>query len=257
GSCSITVNAPNVGSVTVTASSTFSVLGVSLTRTTGDGISGDSPSGTKNWVDLQISISPLTATNEIGQAHTFTATVKQNTGSGFVNVPDGTTVTFSLSNNTANASFVPPAANTCTTTGGSCSITINAPQGGSVTITATSTVTVSGVSITRTTGDGLSGDSPSAVKKYIAPATTLTIKPPAPPTSVETGATVTVVVTETNSGTDPLTNVHVVGGGACTGLFTPANVATLAPGASQDFTCQFIAAAGANAWSADGKATDS
>ncbi|HLW54852.1 MAG TPA: hypothetical protein VKW06_18600 [Candidatus Angelobacter sp.] len=251
GSCSISVNSTTAGSVNIQATTTFSVLGISLTRTTGDGLSGDSGNSTKTWVDLKISINPLTATNEINTPHTFTATVQQNPGTGFVNVPDGTTITFSLSNNTANASFVGP--NTCTTTAGSCSITITGTQAGSVTITASSTVTVSGVSLTRTTGDGLSGDSVSAVKTFISSSTTLTLK--SAPTSVEAGALVTIVVTETNTGNGPLTNVNVTGGGSCAS-FSPASV-TLAAGASQDFTCTFTAAAGPNAWSALGHGTDS
>src|SRR5262249_39010691 len=81
----------------------------------------------------------------------------------------------------------------------------------------------------------------------VSAATTLTIK--SAPTSIEAGQTATIVVTDQNDANPTLTNVNVVGGGACTGLFTPASV-TLAAGASQDFTCQFIAAAGANPWSA-------
>src|SRR5204863_7741909 len=53
-------------------------------------------------VDAKIAVSPLTATNEVNDPHTITATVKQDTGTGsFVNAPDGTSVTFSLLNNTA------------------------------------------------------------------------------------------------------------------------------------------------------------
>ena len=40
-------------------------------RTTGDGLSGDSASAVKTWVDAQIKISPLTPTNEVGIPHTF------------------------------------------------------------------------------------------------------------------------------------------------------------------------------------------
>jgi hypothetical protein len=87
----------------------------------------------------------------------------------------------------------------------------------------------------------------------ILAATTLTLK--SAPTKVESGDTVTVVVTETNTGTDPLTAVSVSGGGKCASFTGGAT--TLAAGASTDFTCTFTATAGDNAWSADGHGTDS
>src|SRR5262249_59770887 len=51
-------------------------------------------------------------------------------------------------------------------------------------------------------------------------------------------------------------NVNVIGSGGCAGGLVPASV-TLAWSASQDFTCTFTAAAGANAWTALGHGTDS
>ncbi|MBI2776110.1 MAG: DUF11 domain-containing protein, partial [Chloroflexi bacterium] len=89
----------------------------------------------------------------------------------------------------------------------------------------------------------------------VSPSTMLTIK--SAPAKVHAGDTVTIVVTEKNTGDGPLTNVNVVGGGACAS-FAPANVATLAAGASTDFTCTFTASAtGVDAsWTADGKGTD-
>jgi len=97
-------------------------------------------------------------------------------------------------------------------------------------------------------------ESQSGSVNGVSAATTLTLK--SAPTSVEAGSTVTIVVTETNTGNGPLTNVNVTGTGGCAGGFTPASV-TLAPLASQDFTCTFTAAAGANAWTALGHGTDS
>src|SRR5262249_37336870 len=97
----------------------------------------------------------------------------------------------------------------------------------------------------------------SATAIFVQPATTLTLKSQTPAgANVAVGTQVTIVVTETNTGNDPLTNVSVSGGGKCTS-FTPASIASLAVGASQDFTCTFTASAGANAWSADGHGTDS
>ena len=115
--------------------------------------------------DARISISPLDDTNGIGEAHTLTATVQQddkkaaNPGggdavTGFGPAPNGTLVTFSLTNsNGATATFV--GGNTCTTTGGTCTVTINSPTAGTVVIHATTTFSVNGVSLTRSTGPGL------------------------------------------------------------------------------------------------------
>lgn len=86
------------------------------------------------------------------------------------------------------------------------------------------------------------------------PATTLTTVSQTPANPVFPGTPVTIVVRETNSGNDPLTNVNVTGTG-CT-PYTPANVATLAPGAFADFTCTFSPTVD-TPWTATGHGTDS
>ena len=111
--------------------------------------------------------------------------------------------------------------------------------------------TRSSQSLTATLFDYVQGN----ISTCRTPATTLTTKS-VTAAPIMAGQTVTVVVTETNSGTDPLTNANVTGGGKCTS-FSPASVATLAVGATADFTCTFTADAGTNNWSADGHATDS
>jgi hypothetical protein len=64
----------------------------------------------------------------------------------------------------------------------------------------------------------------------------------------------TVVVTETNTGDDPLTGVSVTGSGSCT-AFT-GGATTLAVAASADFTCTFTANA-SGSWTATGHGIDS
>ena len=106
GSCSVDLTNTAVGTDTVSASTTVNVSGVSVSRTTnGNAGPGGSGNATKNWVNLRIKLDPLTATNQVGEAHTITATVEQDTGSGFTLV-SGATVTFTLLNNTAGATFV-------------------------------------------------------------------------------------------------------------------------------------------------------
>ncbi|MGB5051270.1 MAG: SdrD B-like domain-containing protein, partial [Caldilineaceae bacterium] len=170
GTCTITINGANAGSVDLQATSTVSVSGQSITRITGTTANtnaGGTGNATKTYVDLRIKLNPIGATNPVNQPHTFTATVEQNSGTGWGNVPNGTTVVFSLLNNTANASFT--AGNTCTTTGGQCTITLNGTIQGSVDLQASSTVTVSGQTITRTTGTTANtnaGGTGNATKTY-------------------------------------------------------------------------------------------
>src|SRR5262249_60312277 len=108
----------------------------------------------KRFVDASIAVTPLNAVNKVGDPHTFTATVQQDDGfdagapgdsaSGFGPAPVGTTVTFSLLNNTAGALFV-GGVNTCTTNAaGTCSVQINGTAAGSVNVHATTTVAVGG-----------------------------------------------------------------------------------------------------------------
>jgi len=116
--------------------------------------------------DAWIKISPLEDTNAVNEQHEITATVQQNDGTGWTNAPDGTLVTFSLLNNSAGASFVPLAGNTCTTTVGVCSVFINTSTPGSVDIHATTTFDVAGQTLHRET-DGSAGSSGDAEKTYV------------------------------------------------------------------------------------------
>jgi hypothetical protein len=118
--------------------------------------------------DAYIQLTPLDATNLINQPHAITATVKQNSGNGYVNAPNGTLVTFSLPAGSPPAFFV-NATNTCTTTNGQCSVSINSASPADVTIHATTTFSVNGIQLTRATGDGISLDGPDVTKHYITP----------------------------------------------------------------------------------------
>ncbi|HXA41788.1 MAG TPA: hypothetical protein VNV65_02630 [Candidatus Solibacter sp.] len=153
-------------------------------------------------VDANISIAPLTATNAVGTPHTFTATVNVNNGSGYVTAPNGTHVTFSLTNTGgANAAFV-GGVSTCTTTGGSCSVSITSTKAGQTTVKASTTLSVLGVSMTRSTGDGLPGDSVSAVKTWVD--ASITIGPPSATNVVTHEHVFTITVNAIPSGASPV-----------------------------------------------------
>src|SRR5262249_53565108 len=119
----------------------------------------------KNWVgDANIQITPGTATNPVGSTHTLTGHVNVNTGGGFVNAPNGTTINFSIVS--GPGSFVGPTS--CTTAGGTGSGTavITSSTTGTTVIKASTDVTVGGVVLHRETGDGLPGDSANAQKNW-------------------------------------------------------------------------------------------
>lgn len=166
GTCTITITTTATGSVDINASTTFSISGLSVTRST-DGTANNSVDANKRYVDAQIDLSPLTATNNIGDDHLITATVQQDDGlaaglgggdavTGFGPAPNGTLVTFSFVTNTIGATFV-GGNSTCTTTGGTCSITIDSTSAGTVTVHATTTFNIGPApieSVTRATGTG-------------------------------------------------------------------------------------------------------
>ena len=166
GSCTVTLNNATPGVTTVRASTSVVVGGLTLNRATGDGLAGDSANAVKNWVDANIQISPLTATNTVGDPHVYTGHVNVNTGTGgFVNAPAGTTISFSILS--GPGSLTP---SSCLTVGatGSCSVTLNNTTGpGVTTVRASTAVVVGGVTLNRATGDSLPGDSVDAVKTWV------------------------------------------------------------------------------------------
>ena len=118
-------------------------------------------------VDARIDLTPITWTNEVNSPHTVTCLIKQDDGlkpaeggdavDGLGPAPNGTVCTLSLlPPNTAGASFV-GGVNTCSTTGGSCTVQINATKAGSVDIHGTTTFLVGGVSLTRSTNTAGNG----------------------------------------------------------------------------------------------------
>ena len=107
-------------------------------------------------VDGRIAITPLTPTNEVGHAHTFTVTVLKNDGSGGY-LPDAgvkVTATATASNGATVSNPTPrcvsgsPATET-TDANGQCTITVNSSTAGKITVHVTSTFVVGGVTLTR------------------------------------------------------------------------------------------------------------
>jgi hypothetical protein len=175
GQCEVTFTSTTAGIVTGHAEADVVITGTTFHVATGASSTTGGPDAVKRFVDAKISLSPLTDTNGITEDHVVTVTVQQDDGlaaadggdgvSGWANAPDGTSVSFSLANNTASAVFK-NGISSCNTTGGSCTITITTTTAGSVDIHATTTFTISGVSITRATGTG-GNNSADANKVFI------------------------------------------------------------------------------------------
>ena len=101
-SCTVTITSAVAGTTVVSATSDIPVSGQTITRTTNTAVNtaaGGSGNASKIWATARIRIAPNDA-NEIGQPHTFTVTVDQDTGSGFVGI-QGAHVDFMLTDTTA------------------------------------------------------------------------------------------------------------------------------------------------------------
>jgi hypothetical protein len=165
GDCTVSITSATPGTSTIQATTTVSVGGVSLTRTTGDAHAGDGPNATKNWVAARISIAP-NATNEVGQPHTFTVTVEQDTGSGFAAVPAGTPCNITLTNGGGAVANPAGPFNLTTNASGQCSVTFTSNSTGTVTGHASSTLSVGGQTVTVQT-NGVAPNSADAVKTFV------------------------------------------------------------------------------------------
>src|SRR5262249_15941550 len=123
----VAVNASGQATTTTTfASAGTRDLSAVFTPTVTTAFSGSTGTYSLTVVDANISITP-NGTNPVNASHVFTAHVSVNSGSGFVNAPDGTSISFTIDSGPGH--FTTP--NPCTTSGGT----------GSCQITLTSTVT--------------------------------------------------------------------------------------------------------------------
>ena len=163
-----------------------------------------------------ITIGPATATNDVGQAHTFTATMTAIPNGGSpVSIPD---FTISVSPTPST-----PGSTTCTafdaaTNSKTCTRTINSTTPGTFTANASATATVGSVTLTRDTdpatttiGAGPNGSGP-AVKTYVAPNLAITKTPDQLGDAdylVQPLGTAKFTITVTNTGSGAATNVVV------------------------------------------------
>lgn len=168
GSCSVTLNSSDPGITKVNASTTVTVKGVPLSRTT-NGVGGNSGPMTKTWVSARISVGS-NGTNGIGENHPVTGFVEINNGlSGWVPAPTPTTIGYAIKSGPGTLG-----ANTCntvnapgtTTATGKCTVTLNSLTAGTTIVDATSTVTVGGKTFSLTTAT--SDNSKSLTKLWVS-----------------------------------------------------------------------------------------
>ena len=172
GRCEVTINSSEPGIFVVSASATVSVLDGFVSVAT-NGIIPNSGPATKTYVDASISIADSndlrSATNEVGMAHTFTVTVRENDGSGgYVGSP-GETINVVV---TPDASAL--IGGTClgvsavTNGSGQCTVIVNSSMAGTFTINASSNISVGGFSLARdTAGNPGSDGSGPATKTFV------------------------------------------------------------------------------------------
>ncbi|HXL42746.1 MAG TPA: hypothetical protein VN960_01670, partial [Gaiellaceae bacterium] len=170
GSCTVDLKSLVAGTTIVSAHSTLSVGGISLTRHT-NGSGANSAPATKQWVAAQIAIAP-NATNEVGQPHTFTVTLQKDPGSGYV-AASGEHVSFTLTDSDGASSTLDVGASTCDNAGantdvnGQCLVVINSNTAGKVTAHASSTLSVAGSALITVETDGVAPNSGNAVKTWV------------------------------------------------------------------------------------------
>ena len=167
GQCTVVINSNVAGTFVANASATFTVNTVTITRdTAGNSGPGGSGAATKVFVDGNITIGP-SATNQVGQAHTFTVTVNGDAGGGLGLQPvAGVKPTVTLT--PVPSSVTDNCASTGTNAAGQCTVVISSNVAGTFVANASATFTVNTVTITRdTAGNSGPGGSGAATKIFI------------------------------------------------------------------------------------------
>lgn len=148
GQCTIVVDSDTLtGTSTVQASATVTVAGTAGSANVAvatNGYGQNSISNTKTWVDADITIS-ASATNNITEAHTFTVTIRKDSGSGMAPAEGVNVLASAVAGGVGSIT-----GGTCDNTGGDtnssgqCTIVVQSAVAGSLTVNASATVRVNG-----------------------------------------------------------------------------------------------------------------
>ena len=156
GECSVTIDSATTGTTSIHADVTMTVNTVLVSRQT-------DPDAVKTWVNAKIRIDPDSATNAVGDPHTFTVTVLADNGSGLgFTAADANPVMITVS---PDATLID---DTCAagTTGGTCRVSVNSDTPGVFTLTATANMEIMGQTILLST-DGTGQNSGPATKTFV------------------------------------------------------------------------------------------
>ena len=160
GSCTVEINSAVGDVITAHASANVALLADDVIFVETDGEGDNTADAVKTYVDARISIEP-DATNVVGDAHEFKVSVEENPGSGWVPAEDetvsvgfedmyGADAQADTSCVTLTAADAAASART-DDAAGDCFVSINSNNAGQIVATATSDVSVGGLSLTRTT----------------------------------------------------------------------------------------------------------
>ena len=151
GRCTIIFHSNKTGQITAHASVSVNVGGTLLTRET-NGQNGNSGDAVKTYVDATIDITG-DGTNRVGASHSFTATVKVDSGDGSGLVAASSVPVTIQKVDANNAVSVPAGDQGCTTnSSGVCSVSFTSNSTGTTTGTASANVTAAGLTFGIATG---------------------------------------------------------------------------------------------------------
>lgn len=172
GTCSVTFRSDSAGTVTGHAAADVLVSTETIHVET-DGTGSNSGDATKRYVDAFVTLSPLTATDEVNDPHTVTIHVEADDGTGVDANSDGSffdpvagvipVITFP---DGAPSSVDTSGCDAGTNALGDCNVVIDSAAAGTFSIHAAVSFDVSGVTLSRET-DGLGQNSGDAVKVYV------------------------------------------------------------------------------------------
>ena len=180
GQCIVTFGSASTGITTGTASASVTVNGITFTiNTTTDASIAANQDATKNWVNARVGIAG-TDTNSIGEEHTFTVTLQKDTeADGAYIAANGEQVTVTLADAAGAVHILDTTKTTCdvaapdsfdgagTSGSGQCVVVFTSNTAGTVTGSASSTLTVTNVQMTVTTGDATSQTGTTVVKTFV------------------------------------------------------------------------------------------
>ena len=159
--CTLTINSATAGIFTANATAQVTIGDVVFNLAT-NGQGGSGPA-VKTYVDARISVGP-DGVNAVGDPHPVNAHLEVNDGTGWVNAPAGVTIDLAILSGPGSLT-----ASSCVIgAGGACGVTLNSNAAGTTIVTASATVDVEGVALSRSTNSNAGpGGSDNLTKQWV------------------------------------------------------------------------------------------